>query len=377
MSDIVIAGIGQIPAGEHWDLSLRTLGARAVRAALKDARGLQPQALYIGNYLGSMVSHQANLGALLAEESGLANLEAFTLEAAEASGAAAFRQAFLAVSSGLVDTALALGVEKVTDVTEGLETSLSTGLDFDYEGMEGVTPVVQAALLMQRYLYQYGLKHEVFEAFPLLAHAQAVHNPHAVYRKALKPETVQQAPMVSDPLTLFDMAPYVDGAAAAIITRSDRLPENLQKQAIRVLGSSAITDTLGLYDRQDPLAFKAAQFSVQQACRQAGIMPSDADLFELDDFTSIYAALSLEAAGLAQPGEGWRVPAERSLPVLTMGGGKARGFAPAANGMYQIVEACLQLRQEAGACQVPHARLAMTQSLGGPAATAITHILKK
>ena len=143
MTEVVIAGIGMIPVGEHWDLSLRTLAARAILAAQKDAGGLKPQALYIGNFLGSMVSHQANLGALITDNTGLSGIESFTIEAAEASGAAALHMAYLAVTSGFVDTAIALGVEKVTDMTDGVEKILATGLDYDYEGFEGVTPAAQ------------------------------------------------------------------------------------------------------------------------------------------------------------------------------------------------------------------------------------------
>jgi len=113
MSDVVIAGIGQTPVGEHWELSLRTLAVRAIQAARQDAGGLRPQAMYVGNFLASMISHQANLGALLAEWSGLEGIEAYTLESAGASGGSAFRQGYLAVASGLVDVALVVGWKNI------------------------------------------------------------------------------------------------------------------------------------------------------------------------------------------------------------------------------------------------------------------------
>ena len=100
MTDVVIAGIGQVPVGEYWDTSLRTLASRAVRAAVKDAGDLRPQAMYVGNYLAPMVSHQSNLGALLADEAGLNGIEAYTAEAAGASGAAHS----LAMASGFMRT---------------------------------------------------------------------------------------------------------------------------------------------------------------------------------------------------------------------------------------------------------------------------------
>jgi acetyl-CoA C-acetyltransferase len=115
----------------------------------------------------------------------------------------------------------------------------------------------------------------------------------------------------------------------------------------------------------------------------AGILPGDVDFFELCDAFSIYVPLSLEAAGLAPRGEGWKLALDGSLapdgklPILTMGGNKARGNPLGAAGMYQIVEAALQLRGQAGAAQLPRARRALVQSLGGPASSAVAHVLER
>jgi acetyl-CoA C-acetyltransferase len=383
MPEVVICGIGQVPVGEHWDVSLRSLGTRAMLAAIRDAGGMRPQALYIGNLLASTLSHQANLGALMVESAGLEGAEGFTVEAGEASGAAAFRMGYLAVCSGYVDSALVLGVEKITDVTDGVESALAQVLDYDYEAVQGLTRAGVAGLLMQRYLHEYDLPADALMGFPMLAHRNAVHNPNALYRKAIKPESYQKAPMISQPLSLFDAAPVADGAAAVLLTRSDLLPEPLHP-TVRVLGSSLVIDSLSLHDRKNLLSFHAAQYSLERACRQAALLPSDVDLFELDDAFSIYAALSLEAAGLAERGQGWKfVPVQDgavqtlSMPLLTLGGGKARGYPAAANGLYQIVEAVQQLRGEAGQNQVPGARRALVQSLGGAAATAVTHVLER
>ncbi len=383
MTDVVIAGIGQIPVGEHWELSLRTMAARAVQAALKDAGTLQPKALYIGNALASSISHQANLGALLAEDIGLNGIEAYTVEAAEASSAGAFRLAYLALTSGYVDCALVLGVEKVTDmVGSGLESAFSETTDFDYEAVSGTTINAQAALLMQRYLHEYNAPHKAFADFAMLAQSNASGNPNAYFRKGLTREAYDSAEPVCDPLTMFDIAPIADGAAALLLTRSDLLPNGFPHPFIKVTGSSVCTDALSLHDRPDPLAFDAARKSIQDACRMAGILPKDADFFELTDSYSVYAALSLEAAGFASRGSGWKLAQEGkcslsgSLPISTLGGCKGRGNPFGATGAYQILEAVLQLRGDAGTNQVKKHRRALVQSLGGQAATAITHILE-
>ena len=116
MSEVIIAGIGATPVGEHWDLSLDNLAAQAMLAAMRDAGVMRPQALYVGNLLASSISKQANLGTRLAENAGLTGIETFTAEAGEASGAAALRMGYLAVKSGLVESALVLGIEKYTDM---------------------------------------------------------------------------------------------------------------------------------------------------------------------------------------------------------------------------------------------------------------------
>jgi acetyl-CoA C-acetyltransferase len=309
MSEVVIAGIGQVPVGEHWDISLRSLAARAILAAIKDAGGMRPQALYIGNFLASVVSHQSNMGALLVDNTALEGIEAFTIEAGAASGAGALRMGYMAVASGWTDSAVVVGVDKYTDGTrpEELEAAIAQSQDYDYESMQGMTAVAQAALLMQRYLYQYKAPRQAFAAFPLLAHANGVNNPNAMFRKAISAEAYGRASMVSDPVNMFDMAPYADGAAAVLITRSDLITQDLGHPLIRISGSGSAIDTLAVHDRPDPLAFAAARISVERACRKAGILPSDVDLFELTDAFSIYTVLSLEAAGFAAPGEGWQL----------------------------------------------------------------------
>ncbi|MDR3573300.1 MAG: thiolase domain-containing protein [Anaerolineaceae bacterium] len=384
MTEVVIAGVGQIPVGEHWDVSLRSLATRAVLVALRDAGGLKPQAMYIGNMLASVVSHQANLGALLAENSGLEGIESFTVEAAGASGAGAFHLGFLAVASGFVDTAVVLGVEKYTDmVGPQLESAVAQSTDYDYEAVQGVTPTTLAALLMQRYMYEYKAPREAFAEIPLLAHANAVNNPNAMYRKPITREAYNRAEMISDPLNLYDMAAYADGAAAVILTRPELAPAGLPHPLVRIVGSSVVVDSLSMHDRRDPLLFEAVTASTERACRQAGILPSDVNLFELSDAFSIYAILSLEAAGFAKRGQGWQLAQsgelcpDGKLPIMTLGGLKGRGNPLGATGVYQIVEAVTQLRGLAGKAQISNARLAMVQSLGGPASTAITHILER
>lgn len=384
MTDIVIAGIGQTEAGEHWGLSLRELAYHAMRDAMLDAGGLKPQALYVGNMLSLNLSNQAHLGALLADHAGLTGIEAVTIEAAGASGGAALRQGYIAVASGMLDVALVLGVEKFTDkVGPDVEAAVSTTADSDYEAMHGLTASAQAALIMRRYMHEFNVPADGFAGFPLTAHANGAGNKFAMYRKAIKPEAYARAEMVSEPLNLFDVAPNADGAAAVVLTRRELLPKGFPHPLVRVAGSGNSSDTLALHDRQDPLFFQSASIATAQALKKAGLSLEQINFFEYHDAFSIFAALALEAAGFAGRGQGWKLAADGSItlkgkiPCATLGGLKAGGFTGGAAGVYQAVQAVLQLRGCAGPNQVPGARYGLIQSLGGPASTAVSHILEK
>ena len=384
MSEIVVAGIGQTSVGEHWETSLRELAFYAIEAAQNDSGGVNPQALFVGNMLSPMLSGQAHLGALIADFAGMRGIEAYTTEAAGASGGAALRAGYLAVKSGFVDSALVVGVEKMTDkVGAEVESAIATALDSDYEAVQGLTSVGQAALLMQRYLHANLVPREAFGVFPLVAHMNGAGNPKAMFRRAIRPELYDRAGMVCDPLNMFDAAPDADGAAAVILTRSDLLPANHDQPQVRIAGSSVATDTLSLHDRPDPLEFRSVRLSVERARHQAGVALEQIDFFELYDAYSIFAALSLEGAGFAEQGQGWAfaqndaVSLKGSIPISTMGGLKARGNPWGATGVYQAVEAVLQLREQAGENQIPNAKIGMIQSLGGPASTVVTHIFEK
>jgi len=333
--------------------------------------------------LAPRLSRQSHLGALIADFAGLVGIEATNMEAAGASGGAALRAGYLAVLSGEVNAALVVGVEKFTDqIGSSVDEALTTMGDSDYEAAQGLTPTAQAALLMQRYIYEFDAPRESFGGFPLVAHGNGVANQYAMFRRAINPAIYQRASIVSDPLNLFDIAPNADGSAALMITRPELVPPGFPHPLVRISGSSMVTDMLALHDRPDPLNLSAAGDSIKSALVQARISIQDIDLFELHDAYSIYAALTLEAAGLADRGGGWRfaqngsIALEGELPISTMGGLKARGNPGGATGIYQAVESCIQLRGCAGDNQIKDARKALIQCFGGPASTAVTHVLE-
>lgn len=381
MTNTAIIGLSQSRVGEQWESSLRDLATPVIEAALQDAGLTHVDALFVGNMLGGALNQQRHLGALLAATR-LADVEAVRVEAAEASGAAAVRQAILAVRSGLVRTALVLGVEKVSDVTGNtLTTAAASALDADAEVAHGLTLDAAAALLLRRYLHTYGLELQALAGFSVNAHANGARNPLAMYQNRLKAERFTTAPLVADPVTLFDAAPAGDGAAALVITGAERAAD-MVPHPILIAGSAAATQPVSLAMRRDLLWLEAAARSAAQAQQMAGVTPDDIDVAELHDAYTVLAALSLEACGFARRGEGWRLAQDGAItpqgriPISAFGGLKARGHPLGATGVYQLVEVARQLRGEAGACQLPNVHIGLTQSLGGLGATAITHILR-
>ncbi len=381
MRKVAILGIGQTKVDEHWDKSLREIGGEAAFLAMQDAGVDKVDALYVGNMLAPMVSGQNQLGAFFSDWIGLWKQEAVKIEAACGSGAAAFRSALMAVASGDVESALVVGVEKMTDKAgRDVTAALATAADSDYEVEQGISFVGINALVMRRYMYEFGWKHEDFAPFSINAHANAMHNPYARLHEKVSVEKFEKSSMVATPINLLDASPVGDGAAAAIIVPADKV---IRQPKVVVAASASATDLIAVHSRKDPMFLNAAYLSSQQAYKMAGVTPEEIDVFELHDAFSIMAALSLEATGFAERGQGVRLGLENQIgikgkiPVCTRGGLKARGHPVGATGMYQIVEVVQQLRGECGATQVDGVSVGMAQNIGGSGATILTHILRR
>ena len=380
MRNIAIVGIGQTKISEHWDKSLKELAGEAIFAALVDASRLSVDGLFVGNMLSGSLNHQENLGAMIADWCGLAPTEAVKIETACSSGGSALRAGFIAVASGEIDSALVVGVEKMTDSKPVEATAaLATAADADYEAAHGLSFVALNALVMQRYMHEYGWKHTDFAPFSIAAHANAVNNPNARLPFAITEREYAQARMIAEPINLLDASPIGDGAAALILVPAEQLQG---QRLITIVGSATATDTLAIHDRRDPTWLTAAYQSARKAYSQANLAPDDIDLFELHDAFSIMSVLSLEASGFIERGQGPRLGLDGDIlisgriPVATMGGLKARGHPVGATGVYQIVELVQQLRGVAGDNQIQSARIGMAQNIGGSGATIVTHILQ-
>jgi acetyl-CoA C-acetyltransferase len=377
---------------------------------MDDAGIEEADALYVGNMLSGEIAGQEHLATLIADFAGLRGIEAVKVEAASAAGGAAVRMGYLAVASGLRDLVIVTGVEKMTDRLSHCTTAaLTMSADGDYEAAHGVPFVALNALLMRRYMAEYGVKGEEFAAFSVNAHRNAVSNPYAMFPYPITEEAFCTARLICDPINLLDSAPIADGAATVVLCPTE-MAHHFSDTPVRIAASAVATDAVALHDRRDPLFLYAACESAQRAYQQAGAGPEEMDFFELHDAFTILAALSLEACGFAERGQGVRLAQEGEIasggriPISTRGGLKARGHPVGATGVYQIVEVVTQLqgtatvqrqvlaREMAGPARATVARpgspvweatprrgyrLAMAQSIGGSGATAVTHILER
>lgn len=382
MREVALAGIGQTKIDEHWDKSLRELAGEAALDAMAEAGVAQVDSVYVGNMLSDISNLQAHLGSMVSDWIGQRYTDSIKIESACSSGSAAFRAGYLAVASGEVNTVLVVGVEKMTDSPTGeITAGLATAADADWEVDHGLSFVALNALIMKRYMYEYGWEATDFADFSINAHANAVHNPNARFRKPISADSFKKSPMICDPINLLDASPMGDGAAAVILMRGDMLQPNSKK--IIVAGSAGATDTIAIHNRKAPLRLSAAENSVQKAYAQAGVGLDDIGVFEYHDAFTIMAALSLEAAGFAEPGKGpqlakdGEIKVSGRIPVATRGGLKARGHPVGATGLYQIVEVVQQLRGEAGETQVARNDFGMTQNIGGSGSNIVTHIFQR
>ena len=376
MRPVYIAGVALTPIGEHWELSLRDLACEAALKALEKAEVERIDALYVANMGAAPLQSQLHLGALMADALGLYGLPAMRVEAAQASGGVAVHEAHLAVASGLYDSVLVIGVEKMSDaLPHEVRSALAMAEDQEYTAYTGVTDVGLCALLHRLYMERYEAKPEEVAALAAISHEHAVGCPHAQYPFKVSVEKILSSPMEADPIHMLECSGIGDGAAALVLT-ADR-------GDVEIAASTVAVDHFFLTERSDHLILEAVRTASKRAYERADISPRDIDLVELHDSTTIMGILSLEDLGFIEKGFGARYVSEGNvrrdgeLPVNTFGGLKARGNPVGATGVYQVAEIALQLLGEAGRCQVEDVEVGLAENLGGVASTASITILRR
>lgn len=384
MRDVAVIGIGMTSFGELWETPLRTLWAEAATAALDDAGVDSVDLITIGCMSSGLFTGQEHLASLLADELGMAGVPAARVESACASGGLAVRAGFAEVASGLSDTVLVTGVEKMTDVDGADSTyALGTAADSEWEGFHGITFPGLYAMLARVHMQQYGTTREQLAMVAVKNHANGLLNKHAQYHLKVDVESVLDSTLVADPLRLFDCSPVTDGAAAVVLTTVEKARELAPDRPVIVItGSGLATDTITIANRGSLAELNAVKLAGERAYAMAGRKPEDIHLAEVHDCFTIAEIMATEALGFFELGQGG--PAvEKGLtslggkiPVNTSGGLKSKGHPVGATGVAQVLEITNQLRGEAGQRQVEGARIGMAQNMGGSGGSSVVHILE-
>uniref|UniRef100_UPI0035CBA8F0 thiolase C-terminal domain-containing protein n=1 Tax=uncultured Sphingomonas sp. TaxID=158754 RepID=UPI0035CBA8F0 len=366
MSEIYVIGAGMIPFGRYPDRSPAQLGAEALLLALDDC------GLAIGDvgalYCGSTFNAASMVAQQVLKQVGQTGIQCVNVSNACASGATAFREAFVAAKSGLYDVVVALGTEKNP---RGMLQGVAKSDRPDPEGLFGAVslPALFAEAGME-HTARYGTTIEQFARVAVKNHHHATMNPKAVYRRETPLEEVLASEMIAYPLTKLMCSANVDGAAACVLVTERKAREMGLSRAVRVAGSALMSDP---FEQRSPMLIdgnSVTRLAAKKAYEQAGIGPKDLDVVELHDCFATAEVLHYENLGLCGDGEGGAMidSGETALggetPVNVSGGLLSKGHPIGATGVANIVEIIEQLRGETGARQVEGARVGLAHVLG-------------
>ncbi len=378
MSDAYVVGVDMIKFGRFPERTVPQIGAEAALLALDDC-GLkvqQMEALYCGNL------YQANamVGQRILQEIGQTGVPVVNCANACATGATAFREAWMGVKAGVYDLVLAVGVEQMG---KGLLGSADAKQGIPKEGLlgSGLMPAVFAEAGME-HTRNHGTTFEQFAKVSVKNHHHSTLNPKAMYQVETPLEMVMNAEMIAYPNTKLMCSVNVDGSAAAVIASEAKAKElGLMDRAVKIRASVMTSDPWQERDLVMPDVNTCTRNAASKAYEMAGVSPEDIDLVELHDCFATAEILHYENLGLCADGEAGRMIDEGEtalggrVPVNCSGGLLSKGHPLGATGIANIYEVSTHLRGEAGKRQVEGARLGMTHVIGLGSACGI-HILE-
>jgi acetyl-CoA acetyltransferase len=381
MERVMIAGAAMTPFGKYPDRDLKAMSEEAVREALIDA-AIGPAdvgMVFFANAVAGMITGQEMIrGQAALRNTGLLGVPLINVENACASATSAFYLAHMAVTSGQVDIALAVGAEKMTheDRTRAFD-ALATACDLDE-----VPDLVRRAggdlddrshsffmdlyaMTAREYMQTSGASAADLALVAVKNHKHGAANPKAQFRNEVTVEQVLESRLIVDPLTLLMCAAIGDGASAVVVMSEERA-RRAGRADIEVLASVLASGTAEL-EPAEPVAVSVARLAYERA----GVGPKDLDLVELHDAAAPAELVTYEQLGLCAPGDGpellrsGETTLGGSIPVNTSGGLLSKGHPIGATGCGQITELVDQLRGRCGDRQVPNARIALAENGGG------------
>lgn len=383
MRDVAIIGIGITKFGELWEKSLRDIAVEAALYCMNDAGTERIDSITIGCMSGGLFNGQEHLASMIPDYLGRRSTPAVRVESACASGGMAVRTAFLEVASGMSDYVMAIGVEKMNDVSGNLATyALATAADGDYEAFHGINFPGLYALMAKAHMEKYGTTRDQLSDVAVKNHRNGALNPHSQFQMEITRDTVLKSAMVADPLRLFDCSPVTDGAAAVLLTTIEEAKKLGKQPLVVISGIGVATDTIALCQRKDILKLEAVELAGQRALKMAGKTIRDINFAEVHDCFTIAEIMVIEALGIIEQGQGGPVTSAGlssltgKFPINPSGGLKSKGHPVGATGVAQICEAVTQLRGQAGKRQIKNAKTALTQNMGGSGGSCVIHILE-
>jgi acetyl-CoA C-acetyltransferase len=376
---VAIIGMGCTQFGERWDAGTHQLLAEAFDEALKDAgiERRQIDAAWYGSCMDNVNVGNSAIPAALALR--LDGIPVSRMENMCATGTEALRGAAYAVASGAVDFALAIGAEKLKDTGYG-------GLPAPYKGTlnDLWLPLGSApagfAQLAAGYRTRYGTSKEMLKKalahVSWKSHQNGVLSPKAHLRKAVSMEQILAAPMIAEPLGLYDCCGVSDGAACAIVTtpeiaRALGRKDMVTIKAIQLSISSGIESTTNQWDGSHVRNTRAA---AKRAYAEAGITDprKQLSLMEVHDCFSITELVTMEDLGVSEDGravhdilDGFYDRNGNGVPCQVDGGLKCFGHPIAASGLRMAYEVYNQLQGRAGERQLNSPSVGLTHNLGG------------
>lgn len=384
MRDAYVIGAGQSAFGSFPEETYLTLFEEAFEGALDNAGDLSSERIDEA-FLGTLGvgGRQIGLSApAVTEHVGLHGIPTTRIENACAASGYAFRQAVIAVRSGMADVALAGGYEVMTD-TSADQTKWWLGVsgETEWERTSGTTFAGVYAQMASAHMEEYGTMTEDLSRVAVKNHSNGAQNPNAHLGFECSLDDAVSAPMVADPLTLYHCCPTTDGASAVLVASEEVAREHCE-ELIRVAGAGASSGRVGLFQRGSFTSIPASVRAGEAAYEEAEINPEDLDFAEVHDCFAIAELLAYEDLGFCERGEAGRLlregvtDSDGELPTNTSGGLKSKGHPIGATGTGQIVEAFDQLTGTAHV-QVEKPRYGLTHNVGGSGGGVTVHVFER
>jgi len=367
---IPIIATSLVKFGDLWNKGINDLVKEIGQKALKDANtgSSDVDSIYIANEFSSIINGMSSLNSVVFEELGIDN--GICVNTGDASGAAAIKEAAASILSGQNEITMVLGVEKLTDLKTDEVLSLSSNFISQEESFVGATVHSQFAIMTKKYISDFHLSPNDLSFIPSSNHKNAINNEYAQYRFELAEEKINASQLFADPIRMFDLASYCDGAAALIMCSEEIAAKFSKKIKGYLLASSIASDSLSLSRRNSITAIESTIKASEMVFKESRINASDIDLMEIYDIAPISEILAVEDIGFAKKGHGPDFIRKNLGKINLSGGLKACGHAIGPTGIRQAVDLLSRLR-------IRKLKYGLTQTLSGTGSCSIVNIFSR